>query len=306
MTPETLPYSRPMRRGVHAPSPGHGVRLARALACGELVVYHQPKLDFRSGNICGTEALLRWQHPKRGLLEPSAFETALYEPRDDLALFSWVLGESLTHCQHWLMRGYALPVSVNVTPHELLHPAFVTLIQQTASHCRLNGLPAFALELVECGPVSDLDKAVEVLEACAESGVKLALDDFGTGYSTMTLLQRLPATTIKIDRSFVFGILSDDRDRTMVASMFELASSLGKTVIAEGVETESHALELGKMGISVLQGYGISRPIRFERLTEWIERSTISNCWWASPAVRPRSPASALACHLSDRREQNW
>ena len=264
------------------------------MVAGELAVYHQPKLDLRTGDICGTEALLRWEHPEYGVLTPDAFGDSLYFRDDQLALLAWLLDESLSHNEQWLEKGRPLPISVNVTPDELLHPDFLALIERKRKDFLLRQLPMFGLELIECAPLNDLDAAIEVVGKCQENGISVALDDFGTGYSTMTLLQRLPASTVKIDRSFVIRMLVQRTDQTMVASMLDLAASLGKSVIAEGVETEAHAMALGNMGCYVLQGYGISHPMRFDRVCDWTEESARSG-WWRHPSMMKRIGAFAGA-----------
>lgn len=254
----------------------------RALAAGELRIHHQPKLDLRRRLIVGTEALLRWEHPEHGLLPPSVFGDNLNDRHDDLSLIDWMFREALHHGEHWKRYGKLLTVSINIIPQELFHPQFPKLVRETIAMSRRLGLPNIELELVECGPLVDIDRASMVIDECEHLGVAVALDDFGTRYSTLTLLQRLPASIIKIDQSFIHGIVTSGVDWHVVDWLLKLAKALDKQVIAEGVENEAYGRQLATMGCHLLQGYGIARAMPFEEIVPWIHASEREGSWWTT------------------------
>ncbi len=244
-------------------------RLAVALAHHEFRLVYQPKIDLRTGNIEGVEALVRWQHPERGLLSPGEFLPDLEGSRMECPLGEWVLETALAQAQAWQMQGQRMPVSVNVSANHLLHPHFVQ--QLGAALARHPGVPPSDLELevLESSAIHDLTRAVDVLQQCKALGVSLALDDFGTGYSSLTHLRKLPVDVLKIDQSFVLGMLQDREDRGIVEGVIRLAAAFGRQVIAEGVETMAHGAALLALGCTLAQGYAIARPMPAKDLPQW-------------------------------------
>ena len=237
--------------------------LRRALERGELRLAFQPTVDVATQHVVGAEALVRWQHPTRGLVDPASFiplaeETGLIHP-----LGRWVLREACVQLAQWseeLGRHDQLSVAVNLSPHQLCDPE---IVEQVAATLASTGADPhrLVLEITESALLDDVDAALDVLERLRALGVRIALDDFGTGWSSLSYLNRLPVDVLKIDRSFVDRLGGDRRDRSIVAGMIDLAHALDLVVVAEGVETPSQLSDLFAMGCDVAQGYYFSRPV---------------------------------------------
>lgn len=240
-----------------------------ALDRGRLLLYYQPVVEIDNGPV-GVEALLRLDHPERGLLPPAAFASALDSPRLTRRIGCFVLASALTQTQTWHRQGLPLRVSVNISAHHLLDPRFLSDLQ--AALDAHPDLPASAIEIeiTETAPLLDFTGARETLLACNRLGVRIALDDFGTGSASLTYLQKLPAQTIKIDQSFVRDIINDPKDYAIVSGVVTSARLLGLEVIAEGVETAEHAAMLCHLQCHCLQGYAIARPMAPEAIPDWI------------------------------------
>jgi diguanylate cyclase (GGDEF)-like protein len=233
--------------------------LSRALAEGELVLHYQPKCDL-AGAVLGVEALVRWQHPVRGLVPPMEFvpvaeRTGLIHP-----LTEQVLDLALAQARSWADEDQALPVAVNISTRSLLQPGFA---EQVLAALGTHGVPAarLGLEITETTIMEDPETALEVLGRLAAAGVRLSIDDFGTGYSSLAYLKRLPVHELKIDRTFVAALTSSDRDRVIVDSTIALGNRLGLEVVAEGVEDAATLAELDRLGCRVAQGYLLGRPV---------------------------------------------
>jgi diguanylate cyclase (GGDEF)-like protein len=236
--------------------------LRRALERDELRLDYQVFVDVATQGIVGAEALVRWDHPRRGVLGPDQFiglaeETGLIRP-----LGTWVLNEACMQLARWA-RSEDWPstfmLSVNLSPHQLSDPNL--LADVTAALAATGVDPGMlCLEITESALVADMDAALDVLERLRAIGVRVALDDFGTGYSSFSYLHRLPVDVLKIDRSFVARITAEPRDRAVVAGMIELAHALGLQTVAEGVETPGQLAELGGMSCNLAQGFYFSAP----------------------------------------------
>jgi diguanylate cyclase (GGDEF)-like protein/PAS domain S-box-containing protein len=244
-------------------------RIRRALEGDELVLYYQPKVNMQTREVVGAEALIRWQHPERGLLAPAEFLPIIENHPLSVAVGEWVINTALTQIVVWKALGLDLPVSVNMGAYQLQQPNFVENLK--ASLARHPLVPRFGLELeiLETSAIEDLAQVSGILHACRAEGVLFAVDDFGTGYSSLTYLKHLPAETLKIDQSFVRGMLSDPDDMAIVNDVIGLAGAFGRGVIAEGVETDAHGEKLIAMGCPVAQGYGIARPMPAEHMAQW-------------------------------------
>ncbi|MHB0888079.1 putative bifunctional diguanylate cyclase/phosphodiesterase [Acidithiobacillus sp.] len=242
-----------------------------ALDRGRLLLHYQPVVEIDKGPV-GVEALIRLDHPERGLLPPAAFASALDAPRLARRIGCFVLASALTQTQAWHRQGLPLRVSVNISAHHLLDQRFLSDLQ--AALDAHPDLPAAAveIEITETAPLLDFAGARETLLACNRLGVRIALDDFGTGSASLTYLQKLPAQTIKIDQSFVRDIINDPKDYAIVSGVVTSARLLGLEVIAEGVETAEHAAMLGHLQCHCLQGYAIARPLAPEAIPDWIRQ----------------------------------
>jgi len=236
--------------------------LRKAVECNEFVVYYQPMFSIPDERLSGFEALIRWVHPKRGLILPNDFIPIAEETGLIVPLGAMVLREACLQMRQWqaMYRHHARAViSVNVSPREFLDPGWS---QQVASILRETGLDArsLALEITETMLVGDAERAIATLTQLRELGVGLKIDDFGTGYSSLNYLHRFPFDTVKIDRSFVANVHSED-GAAMVTAIIGLAKNLGMTVIAEGVETSRQMKILTALGCASGQGYYCSRPV---------------------------------------------
>ena len=247
-------------------------QLRLALARGELALNYQPKVDLARMQVVGAEALIRWLHPERGVLAPGAFMPMIEDHEVMIDLGYWVIGEALTQMDRWREAGLDLAVSVNIAAQHLLEPNFMIRLRALlAEHAAI--LPGrLEIELLETSALEDVVRVEQIIVACRELGVGFSLDDFGTGYSSLTYLRRLSADTLKIDQTFVRTMMVDAGDKAIISGIIGLAAAFGRTVIAEGVETIAHARALLDLGCSLVQGYGIARPMSAEALPEWIDR----------------------------------
>jgi diguanylate cyclase (GGDEF)-like protein len=236
----------------------------------ELVVFYQPKFELATGEVSGFEALVRWEHPLRGLIEPDQFvplaeHTGLIEP-----LTQYVLETALAQCREWMEAGLDLSIAVNLSVRNLLDPQ---LPSKVGRMLRESGVPPFRLklEITESIIMADPKRATATLDRLSEMGVELSIDDFGTGYSSLSHLKRLPVNEIKIDKSFVMNMDADENDSVIVRSTIDLGRNLGLKVVAEGVETETVWTALSKMGCHQAQGFYRGRPRPAAELTDWLE-----------------------------------
>jgi diguanylate cyclase (GGDEF)-like protein/PAS domain S-box-containing protein len=249
--------------------------LRRAIEERELVLFYQPKARLGTGEIESVEALLRWEHPERGMIFPDAFIPLAQQTGLIVPLTLHVVDEALAQARRFLDRGLRLPVAVNLSTRNLLDPEFPDQVEGLLEHWDVDpGMLRF--ELTESTMIADPVRTREVLERLAALGIQLSIDDFGTGYSSLAYLKRLPVSEIKIDRSFVMDMQSSEDSATIVRSIIDLGGNLGLSVVAEGVETQEIWDELNALGCPIAQGYHLSRPIPAEALNEWLEGRGLS------------------------------
>jgi diguanylate cyclase (GGDEF)-like protein len=243
--------------------------LRRALAGDELVLHYQPKVAVGDGTVTGVEALVRWNHPQRGLLAPGDFVPLAERTGAIAELTRWVLDAALAQCAAWRAGGLDLPVAVNLAAANIVD---VTLPEAVADALERHGVPGDRLEceISEDTVMADPVRAMEVLGRLRAMGLRLSLDDFGTGHSSLAYLKRLPLDEVKIDRSFVLGMTEDENDAVIVRSTIDLARNLGLDVVAEGVENEDILLGLGALHCDVAQGFHVSRPLPPAQLERWM------------------------------------
>jgi diguanylate cyclase (GGDEF)-like protein len=234
--------------------------LRQAIERDELVLHYQPKISLLTGELTGVEALVRWQHPTRGLLPPAEFVPFAERTGAVADLTRWVVDNALAQCRAWRDQGIDVPVAVNLAAANIVD---VTLPDAIGRALERQGLPADRLgcELSEHTVMADPVRASDVLAGLRELGVGLSLDDFGTGHSSLAYLKRLPLDEVKIDRSFVAAMAHDENDAVIVRSTIDLARNLGLRVVAEGVETAEIMETLTDLRCDVAQGYHISRPV---------------------------------------------
>jgi diguanylate cyclase (GGDEF)-like protein len=243
-----------------------------ALERREFVLHYQPKVNMRTGAVIGVEALIRWQHPQRGLLAPGEFLPIIEDHPLSVDVGEWVLASALVQMSHWQAQGLKLPVSVNVGARQLQDSNFTgRLTELLAAHPDIPG-HYLELEILETSALQDIAQVSEVMRTCQALGVGFALDDFGTGYSSLTYLKRLPAEMLKIDQSFVCDMLTDPDNLAIVQGVIGLAKAFGRNVIAEGVETTAVGEVLLPMGCELAQGFGIARPMPADEIPGWVAR----------------------------------
>ncbi|WP_342807514.1 EAL domain-containing protein [Alteromonas sp. M12] len=250
-----------------------------ALDNREFVLFYQPKVNMRTGEVIGAEALIRWQHPELGLLSPAEFLPFIENHQLSIDVGEWVIEEALQQIGKWQKDDLVIPVSVNIGALQIQQNNFAERLAKL-----LLAYPDIApnllqLEVLETSALEDLLDASETMKNCINLGVSFAIDDFGTGYSSLTYLRRLPANLIKIDQIFVRDMLIDPDDRAIVAGIVALAKSFNRNVIAEGVETVAHGVTLLQLGCDLAQGYGIARPMPAQDIVAWTAQWNTEQIW---------------------------
>lgn len=240
-----------------------------AIANGEMVLDAQPIAELDSGRVRSLEALVRWQHPTRGLLAPGEWLPLLEDHPAQVELGAWVLAEALRHWRSWRAAGLSIGIHVNVSALELADPRFVeqlaTLLGDAAP-----GQHGLVLEVLESASFRHTGRMVATMQRCQPLGVRFALDDFGTGYSSLRHLRELPLSTLKIDRSFVEAMLREPADRAIVKGVVEMARAFGHDCVAEGVTTAAQVALLRELGCTYGQGYGLARPMPIPQVPAWM------------------------------------
>jgi EAL domain-containing protein (putative c-di-GMP-specific phosphodiesterase class I) len=244
--------------------------LRLAIERGELVLHYQPTVTLRTGDVVGVEALLRWQHPERGILGPGAFipiaeQTSLIRP-----LTLHVVERALEQCRRWENEGHTLSVAVNVSARNLLDPGFVGAVAASLRRWSLDAA-RLELEITETALMENHERVVGALRDLDRLGVVLAIDDFGVGYSSLSYLKSLPIGVLKIDRSFVMAMGADAADAAIVRSTVDLGHSLGLRVVAEGIENQEALEALQALGCGLGQGFHIGRPLPGPALGRWLD-----------------------------------
>jgi diguanylate cyclase (GGDEF)-like protein len=270
--------------------------LRRAIAADDLELHYQPKVTLPAGTPVGCEALVRWRHPQRGYIPPNDFIPDAERTGLIRAVTAWVLDAALRQLRSWEAAGFALDVSVNVSPADLADPGFadaltVMLAETGADATRL------VLEVTESAAMKDLPKTLRVMEQLRVLGIRFSIDDFGTGYSSLAHLKRLPVDEIKIDRSFVQELESRQGDEVIVRSTINLGHALNLKVVAEGIEVPYSWDRLGSLGCDLAQGYFVAKPMSADEFTRWVSARIVTN----SPqraALRTGRESHLTACAI--------
>lgn len=260
-------------------------RLHQAFDAAEFVLHYQPKVKLRDGSLAGVEALIRWQHPERGLLPPAEFLPDIEGDPLAYKVAIWVLSSALNQLEAWDAAGLETSVAINVSGSALLYGNLVeSLKRELAAHPQLQP-ERLLLEVVETSMLEDIDKVHQLTNACAELGVRFALDDFGTGFSSLSHLKHLPIRQLKVDRSFVRDMLKDPNDLAIIEGVVRLGQAFDLEVLAEGVETDEHAFALLNLGCELAQGYRIARPMPAVELSSWLQSWQAPAAWAGIPRL---------------------
>jgi diguanylate cyclase (GGDEF)-like protein/PAS domain S-box-containing protein len=253
--------------------------IRHALKANQFVLHYQPKANMRSGKIIGAEALIRWQHPERGLLAPGIFLPVIENHPLSIEIDEWVIDQALTQMEIWKSTGLEIAVSVNIGAQQLQHPRFVDKLREILAKHPIISPKYLELEVLETSALEDITHVSQIIATCRSLGVSFALDDFGTGYSSLTYLKRLPVSILKIDQSFVRDMLDDPDDLSILEGVIGLSRAFHRQIIAEGVETVEHGELLLQIGCELGQGYGIARPMPAEQLPNWISTWVPDSAW---------------------------
>lgn len=256
--------------------------IALAFADEQFVLFYQPKVNLKTGLVTGAEALIRWQHPERGLLPPAEFLPIIASHALEIQFGNWVIEQAWRQLVAWHQQGLALEVSVNISAYHLLWPEFVDFLDGILALHPTIASHYLQLEILESTALDDLGAVNRIVKTCRDAlGVSTALDDFGTGYSSLAHLRHLPVNAVKIDKGFVRDMLDDPDDYAIVESVIGLSHAFRHEVIAEGVETQEQGLMLLLLGCHLAQGYAIAKPMPAADLTDWTHQYQPFPLWQA-------------------------
>ena len=248
--------------------------LRRGLFAGELVLYYQPKVDLRHATVIGAEALIRWQHPERGLLSPMVFMPLAENSDLIIKIGRWVLERALMQLSLWNAEGLDLVVSVNLSARELHDPQLVNDLKNALERYPLVRPGQLEFEILESAAIANMERTMALINDCRELGVRFALDDFGTGYSSLAYLKSLNVDTVKIDQLFVRDLPLNTLDQTIVRGIVTMVDGFGRSLIAEGAESAEHMTLLQSLGCHLVQGYGIARPMPADDIVAWVNSAS--------------------------------
>ena len=247
--------------------------LESAVENDELALIYQPKIALGESNEHSVEALVRWQHPQRGLVSPSDFVPLAEQTGYIRTVTQWVLARAIKQCAEWRSRGLPMNVTVNISARDLLDADLPMKLREMLENESV-AAQWLTLEVTESAIVGEPGHAFKTFEQLHELGCRLAVDDYGTGYSTLTCLRRLPLNELKIDKSFIMGMVEDPSDALIVRSTIDLAHKLGQTVVASGVEDETTLARLRELGCDSVQGFLLARPMPPEEIPAWVKESS--------------------------------
>lgn len=254
--------------------------IEEAMVSEDFCLYYQPKVNMKTGKLFGVEALIRWQHPEKGIMFPHEFLPVISGSNVEVELGNWVINQALQQLDSWKKLGCTLEVSVNISSFHLQSPSFVNELRLALEKYPDIDPQNLQLEILESSALGDVNKIEMIIKNCQDDlGVNIALDDFGTGYSSLAHLRNLTVNTIKIDQSFVRDMLDDPDDYAIIDGIIGLADSFNREIIAEGVETTNHGLMLLNMGCEEAQGYSIARPMAADDVLSWLSQYEPNQDW---------------------------
>ncbi|MGK7890324.1 MAG: EAL domain-containing protein [Leptolyngbyaceae cyanobacterium] len=251
----------------------------QALQQSQLVLHYQPRIDLRTGALVGVEALVRWQHPEKGLLYPGEFLPTIENTPLEIALDEWVLKTAFDQHMQWRNQGLKTSVSVNLSPRHIEQGSFPQYLNQLLTSYPKDMPQYLEFEILETSAIGDTAHVAEIMNDCVKRGVQFSLDDFGTGYSSLTYFNRLPINILKIDQNFVRQMLVDTQAQYIVEGVLKLAEALNRPVVAEGVENIELGLMLAQLGCQYAQGYGIAKPMPETSVLAWASGWRSEDLW---------------------------
>ena len=240
-----------------------------AFVRGEFVLYYQPKVNMRTGAIIGVEALIRWNHPVHGLLKPNEFIPLLEDHFLNIELGEWVIQNALAQLHQWQSQGLSIPISINIHPDHLEKEGFPPFLQKILTQYPDYIFGSLEIEILESSVLHSPEAVRRTLMICQAMGVSFSLDDFGTGYSSLSNIRQLPTKSIKIDRSFIKGVVHDEYSQGMLEGLYHMISKLDREIIVEGVETIEQGEALIKIGYTQAQGFAIAKPMPAQEIPVW-------------------------------------
>lgn len=242
----------------------------KGIVSAEFALYYQPKVNLRTGDVFGMEALLRWHHPVHGMLPPMSYLPIIEQSDLIIELGNWIIHAALMQIADWYRQGKNWVVSINIASYHLQHPCFFDqLTDALAKHP--DATPnLLELEILETVALNDIDHISKLIRQCQQLGVHVALDDFGTGYSSLSYLKNLPIETIKIDQSFVRDMQTDKGDLAIIEAIISIGRAFGMQILAEGIESQEQITMLLQLGCDLGQGYGIGKPMPANKVIEWL------------------------------------
>ncbi|CAM3542927.1 putative bifunctional diguanylate cyclase/phosphodiesterase [Parendozoicomonas haliclonae] len=244
-------------------------QIQHGLDNNEFILNYQPQISLKSDKVIGAEALIRWNHPTKGLQLPGDFLPAIENNVLEVKLGEWVLETALSQLQLWNEQALDIAISVNISPYHLMHPSFFSKVKALSEKYPFKK-SSLVLEIVENGALQDINHVKDIIIRCADIGIAFSMDDFGTGYSSLSYLRQLPLSELKVDRTFIQNILTSEQDVEILKSIHKLSQVFGCRVVIEGVEKDQQYKMLSQMGFGFAQGYLISKPLPATKFEEWI------------------------------------
>lgn len=260
--------------------------IENALIHNEFILYYQPKVNMHTGKVIGAEALIRWNHPQKGILPPAAFLSTIEGHSLSIKIGYWVIEQAIRQIREFKSQGLKIPISVNVNALQLQQEDFLHHLQNILLRYPELKYGDLEFEILETSALQDIEYISNIIKECQKIGIHFSLDDFGTGYSSLTYLKRLNAKILKIDQSFVRGMLDDPDDLAILDGIIGLSVAFRRGVIAEGVESIEHGEMLIRLGCYDAQGYVIAKPMPPEALAEWAAHWRPDRKWLRANRIR--------------------
>lgn len=268
--------------GDFSPNERIHAQIRSAIARHEFVLYYQPKVDMATGDVLGMEALLRWEHPERGFIAPDDFLSRVRSQQVLIELGEWVINEALSTIGMWKRKhGILVNVSVNLVAEQIASPGFVRRLSSIAESHPDAPLSCLEIEIIQTGTIAGHEEILSMICAARDMGVTFSIDDFSTGSITLGSLRHMPATSVKVDKFFVQGMLGSQEDLSIIDAAIDMARKLGRRVVAEGVETEEQGVLLLSRGCRYAQGYFIAKPMPAENVVWWTGNYRPPESWFS-------------------------